>query len=529
MLPSPPEALLSVDRLCVAYPLEHGNALVVRNWTASILRGQVVGILGASGCGKTTAALALLGLLSPSARVSGSVRFQGVELIGASEAVLRKIRGAQISLIPQEPLLSLNPVIRVVNQVAEVLRAHRQIGAAECKDRAKSALAQAGLTAQDLQQAYPHQLSGGQRQRVLIAQALVCGPSLVVADEPTSALDAVSALEIVRVLRSLVRTAAASLILIAHDPRLLKAIADRVLVMHDGSIVEEGPVREVLRSPRHPYTQRLLRSLRDAAERPAKTSAAPLLSVQGLTKTFQRRGRLTASGREVRALAGVDLELRAGQTLAVVGPSGAGKSTLARAIARLDPPDSGDVLLEGRRPSQETIHRRIQMIFQDPGASLNPRFSVAEALAEPLAIQRKQSDLAAMLRQVGLPESALSRRTSQLSGGQKARLALARALTALDDRGSPCILILDESLASLDLYVKAQLIQLLSDLQKQRSLAYILIAHDLSVAAHMADEVIVLSEGRIVERGAPRNLLQSTRHPHFQALAAATLALEENA
>ena len=526
-------ALLSVHGLNAAYRIGDRYLPAVRDWSLSLGRGEVAGILGESGTGKTTVALALLGLLPRDALVTGSACFEGRELIGASESELRKIRGARISLIQQEPLLSLNPVIRVVDQVAEVLRAHVPMRRAELEDRSRAALLQAGLDGEALQNAYPHQLSGGQRQRVLIAQAIVCKPSLIIADEPTGALDAASALEVFRLLQNLVRELNASLILITHDPRLLAAIADTVLVMQAGTIVEAGPAREVLRSPHHPYTQSLLRPWRDPAIPRAEAGTAPLLLARGLTKTFRRRHRLLARHLEVPALRGVDLDLRAGRTLAIVGPSGAGKSTLARALAGLDPADAGELLLDGHTPNPETIHRRIQMIFQDPGASLNPRFTVAEALSEPLAI-RGQSEaarrsVADRLRQVGLPEDAAPRFTSQLSGGQKARLALARALAALDDQTQPCILILDESLASLDLSVQAQIVHLLKELQKQRSLAYILIAHDLTLVAHLADEVAVLSEGRIVERGAQRELFEHANHPHFRALLAATLALEENA
>ena len=515
MSESTPGPLLHIQSLSAAYRVEGGYLPAVRNWNLLLGRGEVLGLLGESGCGKTTAALALMGLLPASAQVSGSVRFQGMELIGAGEAELEKIRGAQISFIPQEPLLSLNPVIRVVDQVAEVLRAHRRLSAAEYQDRARIALEHAGLKARDLQQAYPHQLSGGQRQRVLIAQAIVCGPALVIADEPTSALDPVSTREIVTLLLSLVRGLNASLVLITHDPRILSATADRVIVMHDGTIVEAGPAQEVLRSVRSP-----IRGLPVPADKPTDAGAAAVLGTRGVTKSYHRRSKLTARHEEVPAVRGVDLELQAGRTLAVVGPSGAGKSTLARLMAGLEKPDAGEILVDGRELGSRALHRRIQMIFQDPGASLNPRFTVAEALAEPLAVQGRRSNLAAMLQRVGLPENALSRRTSQLSGGQKARLAVARALAALSDRESPCVLILDESLASLDLSVKAQMIQLLMDLQRQRSLAYVLIAHDLSVAIHMADEVAVVSDGRIVERGSPREL-QSLPHSRFSALAAA--------
>ena len=268
MRESSPGVLLHIQNLSAAYAAESGHLRVVRDWSMSLARGEVAGILGESGSGKTTSALAILGLLPRGAAVSGSVCFQGVELIGATESTLQKIRGAQISLIQQEPLLSLNPVIRVIDQVAEVLRAHGMARAAERKQRARSALQRVGLADESLHNAYPHQLSGGQRQRVAIAQAIVCGPSLVIADEPTGALDAVSTLEILQLLRSLVRELNASLILITHDPRLAAAIADRILIVNAGSIVETGPAREVLARPLHPYTQALLRCLRGPLQAP---------------------------------------------------------------------------------------------------------------------------------------------------------------------------------------------------------------------------------------------------------------------
>ena len=531
MRESSPDVLLRIQNLNAAYASESGHLRVVRDWTMSLPRGEVAGILGESGSGKTTSALAILGLLPRGAVVSGSVCFQGVELIGATESTLQKIRGAQISLIQQEPLLSLNPVIRVIDQVAEVLRAHGMARAAEGTRRARTALQRAGLADESLHNAYPHQLSGGQRQRVSIAQAIVCGPSLVIADEPTGALDAVSTLEILQLLRNLVRELNASLILITHDPRLAAAIADRVLIVNAASIVETGPAREVLARPLHPYTQALLRCLRGPLKaRCIPTIDTPLLSVRRVSKAFYRRGKLTTRRTAVQALVNVNLELQASQTVAVVGPSGAGKSTLARCIAGLEQPDSGEVLLDGRRTTRDALHRRIQVIFQDPGASLNPRFTVEEALAEPLVIRTKtrpaRSGILERLHQVGLPDSVGARLTSQLSGGQKARLALARALAAFNDRGEACILILDESLSSLDLLAHDQMIKLLLELQQQRALSYILIAHDLSLVARLADQMLVLREGRAVESGAPQALFESPMDAEWQQLVAATRALE---
>jgi peptide/nickel transport system ATP-binding protein len=517
MCESSPDALLRLEHLNVAYATARGYLPAVRDWTMSIASGQVVGIIGESGSGKTTAALAVMGLLPRSAVVSGSVRFCGVEQTGAEERARNNIRGARISLIQQEPLLSLNPAIRVVDQVAEVLRAHIRMRGADRKKGARQALERVGLVDEPLQNAYPHQLSGGQRQRVLIAQAIVCGPSLVIADEPTGALDVVSALEVMKLLQQLVLELKAALMIITHDPRLLAMIAERVLVVHAGQIVREGPASEVLRSVVH-------------ESRLSRIGGLPLLRVQGLAKTYLRRRSLLGRHQEVEALRGVNLELQAGRTLAVVGPTGSGKSTLARCIAGLEHPDAGEVLLDNRECTSTTIHRRIQMIFQDPGGSLNPRFTVAEALAEPLAISTRahvpSPIILERLRQVGLPESAGARVTSQLSGGQKARLAIARALAALGEPDRPGVLLLDESLSALDLSVQTQIIELLLDLQQRRNLAYILIAHDLALVARLADEVVVLSEGRVVERGAPHTVFENPIHAQWRQLVEADRAIE---
>jgi peptide/nickel transport system ATP-binding protein len=280
------DVLLKVEGLKAAYRVEGGHVPAVRDWTLAIQPGKVTGLLGESGCGKTTATLALLGLMPSGALVNGSVRFQGDELIGATEATLRSIRGARISMIPQEPSLSLNPVIRVIDQVAEVVRAHQRTSAAELRQRARTMLEQVGL-AEDKHAAYPHQLSGGQRQRVLIAQALVCSPPLVIADEPTGALDAVAAREILELLRNLVRQRNASLLLITHDPRVLAEIADRVLVMYAGTIVEAGPALDVLRQPLHPYTRGLLACLRDPLQDAVQLGDRHIAAIAGAAPDFQ--------------------------------------------------------------------------------------------------------------------------------------------------------------------------------------------------------------------------------------------------
>ena len=476
--------MLSVDGLSVSY---RAGEPVARQLSFDIGAGEVVGLLGESGCGKTTTALAILNLLPAGAHLEGSVRFRGIELVSATEGVLRKIRGAQISFIPQEPLLSLNPVIRVIDQVGEVVRAHTNLGRRESRGRARAALLEVGLEPESLHAAYPHQLSGGQRQRVLIAQAIVCHPALLIADEPTGSLDGESAREILRLLRGFVDRREMSMLLITHDPEVLEAIADRAMVMQNGQIVQSGKVGDVLQAPRPAYRQR--------AERAEQEQRAPaLLTIRGLRKTYQRRGLLFRERSEVQALRGIDLELDEREILAITGASGSGKSTLARCIAGLEKPSSGEI--KPAAPGQ------VQLIFQDPGASLNPRFTVAEALKEPAIIRgsAKQVNVPERLEQVGLPQTAAGRLTAQLSGGEKARLALARALAALGEGDEPGILILDESLGSLDLSTRTQIIQLLLDLRARRSLAYIVITHDRKLAAQLADEVAVMSGGEMVAR-----------------------------
>lgn len=516
-----PVALLRIDHLNAAYATERGFLPAVRDWTLSIAGGQVVGIMGESGSGKTTAALAVMGLLPRDAMVSGSVHFRGVEQLSAENRTRNDIRGAHISLIQQEPSLSLNPVIRVVDQVGEVLRAHIRMRADARKKRARQALQRVGLVDESLQNAYPHQLSGGQRQRVLIAQAVVCGPSLVIADEPTGALDVVSALEVMKLLLRLVRELNAALMIITHDARLLAMMAEHVLVIEEGKIVRAGPPREVL--PGAP-------KIKLDSKTQFQPSETPLLRVRNLAKTYHRRRSVLGRREPVEALRGVDLVLHAGRTLAVVGPTGSGKSTLARCVAGLEQADAGEILLDDGVCTSVTIHRRIQMILQDPGGSLNPRFTVAEALAEPVAVSTGAhvplSSVAQRLRQVGLPESTASRLTPQLSGGQKARLAIARALAALGAPDQPGVLILDESLSALDRPVQAQILELLLDLQQSRNLACILIAHDLALVGSLAHEVVVLWEGRIVERGAPDALLANPVHPQWRQLVEANRALE---
>jgi peptide/nickel transport system ATP-binding protein len=495
---------LEVLDLAVQYRGVHGEwAPAVEEIELSIGPGEAVGLLGESGCGKTTTALAIPGLLPANGRVvRGSVRLAGRELVGLDERQLQRIRGAGIGLVAQEPALALNPVIRVGEQVAEVLRVHWRLPWRLCRKAALEGLAEMGFADPGrIFASYPHQLSGGERQRVTIARALICRPSVVIADEPTASLDAAVAVEILALLRDLKERHRLALLIISHDPRVLAAIADRVVVMRAGRIVEQGARAEVFRSPRHPYTESLLRYLVPLEGKVAE-AGEPLLEVRGLRKTYTSR-RPFGARRAVAALSGVDLTIGVSARLALVGRSGSGKSTLVRCLALLEEVDGGEIRLSGENLAALSRRRRaavrpgLQLVFQDPAAALNPRFSALDAVEEPMRLQRiedRRQRALELMEQVGLPPALASRPVPRLSGGQKRRLLLARALAT-----RPRVLFLDEPFTGLDLPLQAQIASLLLALQAAHGFALVIVSHDLDVAASLAGEVAVLADGRIVE------------------------------
>ncbi len=517
--------LLSVSDLRVSFRVPGGEVRALAGARLTVRRGETVAVVGRSGSGKTTLARAVTGLLPASARVAGSVRFNGRELLGLGERSMRALRGREISLVPQDPTAALNPVVPVGVQVAEVLRVHGLAGRRDVRRLAVALLETAGLPdAEARYRQYPHELSGGMRQRVLIAAALAGGPALIVADEPTSALDPTVRARVLDHLAALTESSGTALVLITHDLGIAAERAAHVVVLADGVTVEEGPPEHVLASPAHPQTRQLVAdapSLNPTRLRPAPPEAEPLVEVVGLTKVFA--GARFRAGRRVTAVADVSFTVARGETLAVVGESGAGKSTVARLLVRLTDPTAGRIRFDGqdvallRGAELRRFRRRVQLVFQDPFTCLDPRYTAARLIEEPLrAFGLDPGRVPELADLVALPEDLLDRRPGELSGGQCQRVAIARAIAT-----GPDLLVCDEPASSLDVSVQAQVLRLLVRLQTELGLGLVFISHDLAVVRQMADRVVVLRAGRVVEHGTADQVFAEPRHPHTQALLSA--------
>jgi ABC-type glutathione transport system ATPase component len=521
--------LLRVDGLRVAYRTAGGARVpALQSLELEIAEREVVGVLGASGSGKSSLTQAVLRMLPRNAEVEGRIFFRHQDILNAGPGELRRLRGGEISLISQEPALALNPVLSIGRQIDDVLRAHRPLAAAERKEKIQNMLRDVGFTDPDrILQAYPHQLSGGQRQRAAIAQALICGPSLLIADEPLSALDTITQAEILDLLARLKSEMNLAMIFITHNAGVLSALADRMVVLRDGEDVAAGTL-EQLRLSSDVYVRSLLfpeENLFSTSVQPMRGApnpgslAAPMLEVSDLSKRFWQQRIFGRKSFSVQALDNVSFNLDSGTTTAIIGRSGSGKSTLARCIAGFEKPDRGRV--ETHTDANGRSRRPVQMIFQDAGSSLNPRFTAAQVIAEPMLIAAnrtpaEQKDRALQLmEEVGLDPEWRLRKAHEFSGGQRQRLALARALAA-----DPQLLILDESLAGLDLPLQAQLLRLLLDLQARHGLSFLYISHDLNFISLFASQVIVMDQGRIIEQ-LPVSRLGQSSHPVTQALVAA--------
>jgi peptide/nickel transport system ATP-binding protein len=513
--------LLSVRDLTISYTTSEGTFTAVEGVEFDVHAGEVVAIVGESGSGKSTSAQAVIGMLARNGTVTdGSIVFDGTDLTALSERQWQGVRGAQIGLVPQDPIVSLNPVKRIGDQVGEVLRIHGLARRRDAAARAVELLDQAGLTDPEARaRQYPHQLSGGMRQRVLIAAAMAAKPTLIIADEPTSALDVTVQRQILDHIEQLTRDTGTAMLLITHDLGVAADRADTIVVMSKGRVVEAGATAQVLRAPQHTYTRTLLSnapSMSSARLGRSRTTAtavvdppatSPLLTVSDLSKEFALPR--TATGpRTLRAVDGVSFELHRGQTLSLVGESGSGKSTTARMVLRLETPTSGQVHFDGidvtALPAKQMrqMRRRMQLVYQNPYASLDPRFSVEDIITEPLTAfgigdkHERASRAAELVEQVALPTAMLRRLPAELSGGQRQRVAIARAL-ALD----PDFIVCDEAVSALDVTVQAQILELLVQLQEERGLAYLFISHDLAVVRQVSDHVVVMRHGKLVESG----------------------------
>ena len=532
---SPDAPLLEIENLTVGFGPTGRESLAVENASLRLERGRTLGLVGESGSGKSVTALSVVRLLAPGAKIlGGSIRFQGRELLGASESTMRGLRGARIGMVFQEPMTSLNPLHRIERQIGEILEIHGLGSWEKRRARTLELLREVGLqNAGKRLDAFPHELSGGQRQRVMIAMALANNPDLLIADEPTTALDVTVQAQILKLLRDLQARHGMAILFITHDLGIVRRMADEVAVMKQGRVVETGATEQIFAAPRHDYTKMLIASEPSGAPPTADPEASEVLSAQNLKVWFPiKKGFFGRAADYVKAVDGVSLALRKGQTLALVGESGSGKTTLGLALLRLIRSE-GPIVYLGRAidglSSREMrpLRKDMQIVFQDPYGSLSPRLSVAEIVEEGLLIQNRglsaderRAIVAGALADTGLDPATMDRYPHEFSGGQRQRIAIARAL-ALD----PGIIVLDEPTSALDRSVQAQIVDLLRDLQIKRSLSYLFISHDLKVVKALASQVAVMRDGKIVEQGAAEDVFAAPREQYTRELFAAAFDL----
>ncbi len=526
-------ALLSIDHLSVTFRAPGGEVAAVRDLSLALEKGETLALVGESGSGKSVTALSILQLLPYPAAHHGkesSIRFEGQELVGASEGDLRRIRGNRIAMVFQEPMTSLNPLHTIEKQVTETLHLHNRIDPRAARERTVELLHLVGLAeAERRLGAYPHQLSGGQRQRVMIAMALANTPDILIADEPTTALDVTVQAQILTLLKDLQARFGMALLLITHDLTIVRKMADRIAVMTQGEIVERGTTAAIFASAQHPYTRRLIASEPKGEPLALAPGAATLFETKELKVWFPiKTGVLRRTSGYVKAVDGIDLSVRAGETLGVVGESGSGKTTLGLAILRLIA-STGTIRFDGipldqlRGGALRPLRRQMQIVFQDPFASLSPRLSVGQIVEEGLKVHKlggsaeeRRALIAQSLEEVGLDPAARDRYPHEFSGGQRQRVAIARALVL-----KPRFVVLDEPTSSLDMSVQAQIVDLLRALQARHGLAYIFISHDLRVVRALAHAVLVMKDGTVVEAGPAQDIFARPQTPYTRALMAA--------
>jgi oligopeptide transport system ATP-binding protein len=519
--------ILSLRDLAVTFSTPDGPVDAVRGVSFDLHAGETLAIVGESGSGKSQTAMALLGLLAANGMARGSARFRGTELIGLPRRALDRLRGDKLTVIFQEPMTSLDPLYRIGTLLAEPIRHHRRLGGKALRARILALLRLVGIPEPERRiRSYPHELSGGQRQRVMIAMALANDPDILIADEPTTALDVTVQAQILDLLRCLQRRFAMAVVLITHDLGVVRHFADRVMVMRRGAVVEQGRTADIFARPAALYTRMLIDAEPRGRKAPAPADAPVLLEGRDVCVDFPIGGVLFGAGaRSFRAVAGVSLHLRAGETLGIVGESGSGKSTLGRALLRLLP-STGRITFEttdisrAGRGAMRPLRHRLQLVFQDPFGSLSPRLTVGEIVTEGLLVHEpglaraeREARAAAVLSEVGLDAGFRNRYPHELSGGQRQRVAIARAMIL-----KPHVVVLDEPTSALDRSVQAQVLALLRRLQADHTLSYVFISHDLAVIRAMADRVVVMKDGRIVEEGTTDQIFEAPREDYTRAL-----------
>ncbi|RUX30407.1 ABC transporter ATP-binding protein [Mesorhizobium sp. M2A.F.Ca.ET.042.01.1.1] len=531
------EALLSVQDLSVAFAQGGKQSIAVDHISFDIGKGETVALVGESGSGKSVSALSVLKLLPyPAAsHPSGKILFSGADLLAMNEKALRGVRGNKITMIFQEPMTSLNPLHTVEQQIVEVLQLHQGLRDAPARARTLELLNEVGIREPEKRlDAYPHQLSGGQRQRVMIAMALANEPELLIADEPTTALDVTVQAQILQLLAELKSRKGMSMLFITHDLGIVRKIADRVCVMTKGKIVETGPTKEIFANPQHPYTKHLLAAEPKGKPPAADPGAKSVMTGKDMKVWFPiKRGFFRKTVDHVKAVDGIDVTVRAGQTLGVVGESGSGKTTLGLALARMIS-STGTINFNGRDINQlsfnamRPLRRELQIVFQDPFGSLSPRLSVSEIIEEGLKIHepklspdQRDDKVVAVLKEVGLDPETRHRYPHEFSGGQRQRVAIARAMVL-----NPRFVMLDEPTSALDMSVQAQVVDLLRNLQAKHNLAYLFISHDLKVVRALANDVIVMRNGKVVEAGPSEQIFGSPQTDYTRALMAAAFKIE---
>ncbi len=548
-------ALLQIQDLRVAFRMGRVQGQVqradaVRGISFEVPENAIVALVGESGSGKSVTAMSIVNLLPENAERQGRILWQGRDLLGASLQELQQLRGKDIACVFQDPMSSLNPVFTIGAQLAEPLVKHMGLTQAQAMQRAEALLGEVGIPEPRRRMgAYPHELSGGQQQRVMIAMALACEPKLLIADEPTTALDVTIQRQILELIGKLKASRRMSVLFISHDLGVVGEIADHVVVMRHGVVREQGPVARIFSSPQDDYTRALLACRPSLTHNPdrlmviddhmagrgsrqvsaTKDPQAPVvLEVRSLAKSFFIKSGLFGK-REFKAVQGVSFRLRKGHTLGVVGESGSGKTTMGLTLLRLHEPTAGEVLFDGKNlltlgdRERQAMRRRIQIVFQNPYASLNPRFTIGQTLVEPMDIHgigadrgEREARARSLLEKVGLDGSAFSRYPHEFSGGQRQRIAIARCLTL-----NPEVLVLDEAVSALDVSVQAQVLNLLRDLQDEFGLSYVFISHDLAVVRFISDEVLVMKDGVVVEQNSAEQILASPREDYTRRLLAA--------